>query len=137
MVTPATAGAVARHAPTPGNRSLDAPLDAIAAELRALYAESFRLALRAAEDARTRFETPDGTEPLDPVYAADTAACRAVNGHLPAVVARWLPGAQLVDGNDEPAVIESRWLHQRRVIDIEWSYSFDFGDAEALTVVQR
>ena len=129
--------AVAHPDPEPNQPTPTAAIDALAEELRTLYAETFRLALRSAEDTRQRFETPDGTGIIDPVYAADTAACRAINRHLPTVIARWLPGARLVDGIDEPAVIDSRWLYQQRVIDIEWDYSFDFGDAEALMVVER
>lgn len=129
--------AVAHPGPGPDHPTPTAAIDALADELRTLYAETFRLVLRAAGEARQRFETPDGTGPVDPIFAADTAACRAINRHLPTVIARWLPGAQLVEGIDEPAVIDSRWLYQQRIVDIQWSYSSDFGAAEGLTVVER
>jgi len=109
-------------------------LDALASELRALYTERFRLALRAAEAAERRFETPDGTSSIDPVYAADTTACRAVNRHLPVAIGRWLPGARQLGQTTEPAIVESQWLHQDRVIAIDCDYRHDFGDPQAITV---
>ncbi|MEM9656328.1 MAG: hypothetical protein AAGA65_29885 [Actinomycetota bacterium] len=129
MVTPTHPRGIDHHAPS------EAPDDALAAlttELRALYAETYRLTLTAAEREPHRWETPDG--PADPVYIADNAACRTVNRHLPTVVARWLPGARLHSRITEPAVIEATWLHQQRLVAIDLDYTCDFGDPNALTV---
>jgi len=134
MLTP-TPATPANSATTPtGPAARTAALEAITGELRAFYAERFRLALHAAETNRTRFETPDGASGIDPVYAADTAACRAVNRHLPVAMARWLPGARCVDRIDEPAVIDSHWLHQDQDLVVEWDYTHDFGDPNGLTI---
>lgn len=134
MLTPTNPPVARPTRPTPEHQTPTDPLACLAGELRALYTETFRHAHKAAETARARFETPDGTGPLDPRYAADAAACRAVNRHLHTIVGRWLPGAQLVDRIDEPAVIDSRWLHQQRTIAIGWDHAGDFGDPEALTI---
>ncbi len=109
-------------------------VEALTAELRALYTNTFRPALAAAERAQTRYETPDGGSPIDPIYAADTSACRAVNAQLANTMRRHLPDARQVTGIDEPAVIDSQWLLNKRVIVIEWDHDLDFGDPEALTV---
>ncbi len=112
------------------------PLSSLAAELRARYTETFRKALHNAQTARARFETPDGTGPIDPIYAADTAACREINHQLHDIIERWLPGARLIDRIDEPAVIDSRWLHQQRTIAIAWDHTHDFADPNGLTVTE-
>lgn len=126
MVTP-TNGALAACA-------IEPHLTAIAADLRALYAEAFEPALQEATEARSRFEAADGGGAIDPDYAADILGCRAVNTSLVATVAEHLPDAELLDRIGEPAVIDSCWLYQRRIFVIEWDYSYDFGDPEALVV---
>ncbi|MEM9652486.1 MAG: hypothetical protein AAGA65_10340 [Actinomycetota bacterium] len=126
MVTPTT-GALAACA-------IDPHLAAIAADLRAVYAEAFEPALEEATEARSRFEAADGSGTVDPDYAADIVGCRAVNASLVPTVAEHLPDAQLLDRIDEPAVIDSCWLHQRRIFVIEWDLSYDFGDPDALVV---
>ncbi len=120
--------------PALGHQPPADPLACVAIELRALYTATFRQTLRAAEVARARFETPDGTGPVDPQYAADSAACRAINRHLQTIIKHWLPNARLVDRIDEPAVIDSRWLHQHQTIVIGWDHTYDFGDPAGLTV---
>lgn len=120
--------------PTPIPAVAAEPLAALAHELRALYARIYNETLAAADDARARFETPDGAGHVDPIYAADTAGCRAINKALASIVARHLHGAQLLDRIDEPAVVDSRWLHEHHVIAIGWDYSYDFGDPCALVV---
>ena len=132
MVTPTSSGVVAQHAPTPEPDPLAEALDALATELRALYAETYQLTLTTAEREPHRYETPDG--PADPVYIADNTACRAVNRHLATAVARWLPGARVWERITEPAVIEATWLHRQRLVAIDLDYTHDFGDPEALTV---
>ncbi len=127
MVIPTTSGPVA-HAPTH-------QLDDLQAELRAIYTRAFGPAHQAAEDVGSRFEPADGTTPLDPVYAADIAGCRAINAELASVVERHLPGARLLAQVDEsPAVIDSRWILGSCVVVIEWDYTHDFGDPDALNV---
>lgn len=126
MVTPTTRG-LAAHAPAPD-------LAALAADLRAIYTEAYEPSHRAAAQAQTRFETADGTSIVDPVYAADAAGCRAVNAQLAATVDRHLPGATAIVRVDEPAVIDSQWLYHQRVVVIEWDYTLDFGDPQALVV---
>lgn len=113
---------------------LDQALAAIRAELRALYAETFRLTHTAAVEGTRLFETPDGTGPVDPDYAADTAACRAVNRHQAAVIGRWLPGARLHTQCCEPAVVETTWAWHGHLVAIDLDYTHDFGDPAALTV---
>lgn len=134
MVTPTPTTATTSCPPDTEPGANTAALEALIGELRAFYAERFALALRAAEDAQDRFETPDGTGSIDPVFAADTAAARAVNRHLPAAMQRWLPGARCLDRHDEPAVIDSHWLHHDRVLVVDWDYTFDFGDPAGLTI---
>lgn len=125
MVTPST-GASASSALTAG-------LDALACELRAIYARAFSATHAAAAGAAVQFETADGIV-LDPVFAADSAGCRAVNRHLPASVRRIVPGMRLIERIDEPAVIDSSWLLRGRTVVIEWDHQVDFGDPDGLTV---
>ncbi len=113
-------------------------LQAIADELQTIYQQAFTPTLATATTNSQRFETPDGTEPLDPIYAADAAGCRAVNRHLAPIINRHLPGAEPIDGIDEPAVIDSTWHHPATTatFTIEWDHSCSFGDPAGLTVTE-
>ncbi len=114
--------------------SFEAAITGLTNELRAVYAQRFTLALQDAETTRDRFETPDGTGPIDPVYAADTTAARFVTDHLTTAFRRWLPDARCLERTDEPAVIDSHWLHHHQVLVVEWDYTYDFGDPAGLTI---
>lgn len=120
----------------PPTGGVPARLLAVADELRGIYQQTFDPAHKAATANRQRFETPDGTEPPDPKYAADAAGCRAVNRHLEAIVRRHFPGAELVDSVDEPAVVDSLWHHPATdaTFAVEWDHSHTFGDPAGLTV---
>ncbi|MEM7272661.1 MAG: hypothetical protein AAF547_06235 [Actinomycetota bacterium] len=123
------------HALTPTG-GVPARLQAITDQLRHTYNTAFTPALRAAIENSRRFETPDGTEPFDPVYAADAAGCRAVNRQLATVVHRHFPGAVLVESIDEPAVIDTLWHHPGTGASfaIEWDHTEPFGDPAGLSV---
>lgn len=136
MVTPRPGG-VAGYAPKPPT-DLDligrAALSDLTRDLRSTYLRAYTATALDASKAFDHLAIPDGTSPVDPVFAADAAGCRAVNRVLRWAVAFHLPGAVLLDWIDEPAVIDSQWLWGDRAVVIEWDYSYDFGDPEALTV---
>ena len=127
MVTPTPMGALTNNALTPR-------LNALADELRAVYRTAYYETLQAADEASRRFETPDGRA-VDAAYAADIAGCHATTAALPDTIQRHLAGARLSHRVDEsPAVVDSCWLFEHHVFVIEWDYTHDFGDPNALVV---
>jgi len=110
--------------------------------LRAIYHDTYWPAHQDATGAGGRYEMPDGTS-LDPTYAADAAACRAVNDALAGLIATLLPNAVLLERVDAASsVIDSVWLYQPSdgedlEVTIEWDYRCSFGDPDGLTVTAR
>ncbi len=124
--------------PVPPTGGVPTRLCAATGQLRSIYQQAFTPALHSAASNLRRFETPEGTEPPDPVYAADSAGCRAVNRQLKVVVEQHFPGAEQIDGIDEPAVIDSLWHHPATgtTFAIEWDHDQPFGDPKGLTVTE-
>lgn len=108
-------------------------------QLRELYQDTFWPAHHDASATRARYELPDGTS-LDPAYAADAAACRAINDTLADTIEFHLPGAVLIDRVDEaPTVIDSIWRYttadgERLDVSVQWDYRYRFGDPDGLSV---
>lgn len=118
------------------DRATPAGLPALADELRRRYGEAFASGLAEAEIAAVGWDQPLGIGRFDATYAADGLACRRIRAILAETIAEHLPGAELeawVD-HDDPAVIDSTWLHREGRVAVDWSDDYDLGDPEGLTV---
>jgi hypothetical protein len=127
MVTPISGAALAD--------ALAPHIKALTSHLRATYTAAFEPAHAAAVTAGNRFEKADGTR-LDPTYAADIIACRAVTAALPTAMSRHLPGTRLHHRPvNDAAVVDSTWRHPTgALLRVEWDYIHPFGNPEGLIV---
>lgn len=122
----------------PPNGGVHARLNAATEQLRSIYQHAYTPALAEANSALSRFESPDGTDRIDPVDIADTVACRAVNRQLNAIMQQHFPGVERIDNIEEPAVIDSLWHHPATAttVAVQWDHAQPYSDPTGLTLTE-